>query len=127
MSLYHYCCSHGLVGIGERGLVRPGTDLAPDRDLPPWSGFVWFTDMTHPDRASLGLTSVLITCDRLAYRYRSTDDSLLLPYTSVARVWDRGIRDLLETAPGARPAHWWLSAVPVPVEFDLTWARPPGE
>lgn len=117
MKLYHYTCDHGAAGIGLIGTVQPRT-CPWALELPP---VVWLTDLARPDRDGLGLTSTLLTCDRLAYRYIVTDPTVAAPWAEVA---DRVLGD----TPGRRiaeaygcPEHWFVADVPVRATRDLTY------
>ena len=120
MTLWHYTCQHGRDKIGRSGLLLPARDLVPAhrRDALPWpSVYVWLTDLDTPDADVLGLTRHLIRCDRTAYRYRVSDATGVVAWTTMARrlrmPWTE--RDYLEGEPGARPRHWFVSTDPVPV------------
>lgn len=108
MTLWHFTCDDGHKQITDT--------LRPNR------GIVWLTDLNMPIRDALGLTSHMLGCDRAAHRYRVTDDSACVKWV------DSRLRHLigparehtleLESAPGARPMHWWVAEVPVPVVYD---------
>lgn len=115
--LYHYTCDHGHQAIGAAGSILPGARLT-DRPTPWPARFVWLTDLERPLRQALGLTSYVLSCDRTRFRYRATDTSMVAPWWAVARHLPREVREELEGAVGARPAHWYVSAEPVPVVFD---------
>lgn len=118
MTLWHYTCEHGREELGDGGLLLPAVELTSSRPV-PWTAYVvWLTDLTPPDRDALGLTSRLLTCDRTAHRYRVTDEANVVPWHVLARTLTREMRDELEAARGARPAHWYISAVPVPALYD---------
>jgi hypothetical protein len=117
-TLWHYTCDHGRDAIGDRGNLVPLATLRPDKRM-TWQGrLVWLTDLERPQRDALGLTSHILNCDRTVHRYRVTDAALTRRWTSIARDLPRGYREALESAPGARPRHWWVSENPVPVEYD---------
>ena len=116
MTYWHYTCDHGRAALGDAGIVHPAKYLT-DRPM-PWPGrFAWFTDMDTPQPAALGLTRILVSCDRTAHRYRVTDDTHLTPWSDFARNLPRAVRDELELEPGARPRHWWVALLGVPVEY----------
>lgn len=111
--LWHYTCDHGHTQI--RGFVVPASDLHEGLDGTPGM-YAWFTDLAAPERHALGLTSYSLGCDRTAHRYRVLDDSTLVPWVRVRRSWPSW-QDALEGAPGARPMHWFVTTMPVPVEY----------
>lgn len=124
--LWHYTCEHSRGGILDAGLLLPACTLAPRAELSAglWQArLVWLTDRASPlPSAALGLDpnrQTLTTCDRTAYRFRVLDTTgcVWWPEWRRANLPPRGA-SLLELAEGARPAHWWVSAEPVPVEFD---------
>lgn len=102
--LYHYTCIDGHRGItNDGGLIRPGID-----------GLVWLTDMAVPIPDALGLTRVLIPCDRTQYRW--TVPHHAAQHFSRYRRANPAREHLwlaLIYAPGARPAHWWVTEEPV--------------
>ncbi len=107
-ALYHFTCGHGAAGIRSDNMtVRPMTGLA------------WFTDLDVPYREALGLTNYLTKCDRTAFTFTVTDpDGVgIVPWTSIRR--EHPNADLLESAPGVMPMHWFVSRIPVPVK-ELT-------
>lgn len=74
----------------------------------PWLGvsLLWLTDQEIPDRAGLGLTSQILDCDRLEFRYIvETDDARR--WKDVASTSALG-RMILESVHGARPETWWI-------------------
>lgn len=116
--LYHYTCEHRARLIREDGSVRPGWQLGAPPEI-PWARFAWFTDMAVPARDALGLTSEILTCDRTEYRFEAAYvPPELVPWVSVRQ----GFRwaEYLESAPGARPAHWWVSDIDV----SALWVPP---
>jgi len=112
LTLYHYTCDHGRRGIGGRGVLRP--------HLQPWleGPYVWLTDLEVPMREALGLTSHALRCDRTVHRYRVTDETHARRWMLVRQTLLQPAVHALETAPGAMPMHWWVSAEPVPVVLD---------
>lgn len=118
MTLYHYTCTdHGLPGIARAGLVRPIGQLVAM--LPPgMPSLAWFTDLTDPDAAALGLTGLVLACDRTAARIEVEEHPGLEPWCRWRRANPayKAFAAVLEAAPGARPAHWWVSSAPVPVK-----------
>jgi len=74
--------------------------------------------MPTPNRDALGLTMALTHCDRTAYRYRVTDRTHAMRWMFARSAIRADLVAELEAAPGVRPRHWYVSTVPVPVEFD---------
>lgn len=117
MTYWHYTCNHGFASLGDRGLVLPAVMINPDATAP--SGlWAWFTDLSVPIRDALGLTQHLVKCDRTAHRYRVVDAGDLQPWRDVRRQINPVFRGDLESAPGARPRHWYVAELGVPVVLD---------
>lgn len=121
VTLWHYTCEHGRAGLGNSGTVLP--PVMQDRFDPRMAalhapGWAWFTDLAVPQRAALGLTRYVVSCDRIVHRYRVTDTTDVHRWLDVRRRMPARWRDDLESEPGARPAHWWVAAGPVPVVYD---------
>jgi hypothetical protein len=99
--LYHYTCSHTRPVVGTRGMLRPNPH--------PWLGVsvLWLTDQDAPDRRGLGLTSNMLQCDRLEFRYivEAGDAKRWNDYAASVSLRARMI---LESASGARPDTWWV-------------------
>lgn len=132
MTYFHYTCTHGLRGIGEEGKVMPmfrymSRGIVDELGEHRWMAFVsWFTDLDVPDRNGLGLTSNTLKnkCDRTRYRYIVEDDTWLRRWVMHARdIAPRQDIHTLNSAPGALPMHWWVSAEPVPVHLDRDYRR----
>ena len=105
--LWHYTCTHGWLAIGARGFLRPGLD-----------GFVWLTDLDHPHRDALGLSSVLIECDRTAHRYRVDFTTDAHPFLKMRHAFDPLRWDALMSVPGGLVRHWFVAAVPMRATLD---------
>ena len=119
MTLFHYTCNHGRVGIGDDGWLRPAQTF--------WGGepLIWLTDMDVPDRAGLGLTSRILSCDRLDYRYVAEAHGAEPWLTSSFRIaapWKAVLA--LEAIEGVKPHHWWVSARRLRARFDAAYAKP---
>lgn len=112
MTFYHYTCrDHGLPGIRETGELRPNQVAV----FP----LVWVTDLTVPTRDALGLTSWSLTCDRSEVQVQVPHHPAIEPWWRWRRAHPE-LRDwaaLLEAAHGARPAHWFVSATPLPIDL----------
>ena len=117
VTLYHYTCDHGRRALGDECVLLPAA--ARIEDTGPWTGeLVWLTDLAHPHREGLGLTSHILDCDRTAHRYRVLPGALVDRWTTFARGLPRGYRESVEGAPGAMPAHWWVAVAGVPAVYD---------
>jgi hypothetical protein len=115
VTLYHYTCRHSHGEITDS--LRPFGAYVP-------GGLVWLTDLDVPMRDALGLTSVTLSCDRTAYRYRVTDEASCVRWVDYRSKVDRVIVRGLEEAHGAMPMHWWVSEQRVPVAFDPIGGTP---
>lgn len=109
--LWHFTCSHSAGPIRDGGELRPW----PHPLLP--EPLVWLTDLEEPFRDGLGLTSHTLTCDRTEHRFEVVDPTTAIWWPTYARTLRLGgwVRRELDQAPGAMPAHWWVSTEPVPV------------
>lgn len=113
ISLYHYTCDHGAEHIASDGVLLPQFSPVLGRDL------VWLTDLETPIADGLGLTSRLLSCDRTAHRFTVlTLNAIWWP--AYARQCDRSARRMLDSAPGAMPAHWWVSESQLPIRKAVT-------
>lgn len=112
MTLYHFTCAHG-----RRGLQLAGVLALYSQPLLGGVHATWATDMDQPDADALGLTAVLLQCDRTQYRYRVTDDGAFVwwPDWWPGRV-DPSTVSML-TFPPKAPRRWWIATVPAPVEL----------
>lgn len=118
-SYWHYTCAHSVEGIRDAGMVLPGHKLpgaSPRLIGIPWAAYAWFTDLEVPIRDALGLTQDLLVCDRAEYRFRAIEGARLIAWVTIRRNYPWSV--FLEAAPGARPAHWYVSVDPVPVVED---------
>ena len=119
MPLYHFTCSHGRDGIDASGVIRPvhqpflGVDLA------------WFTDDATLGYHDLGLqSSVLLTCDRMEFRYRVTRRSSIVRWDIWAAVHRIPFGTVSALNAGRKHTSWWVSEVRVPIE-SVSQDRPP--
>lgn len=124
-TLFHFTCDHGHAQLGPEATIVPIVTLLKgkisSRQEIPWTGqYSWFTDLDHPDRNGLGLTSHTLRCDRTAHRYRVVNgaEGDCQWWMDIRDRLDPQMRDQLEQAPGAKPGHWWVSAFPIPVVYD---------
>jgi len=109
-TLWHYTCDHGAELIRRDGLVKAHPQPVLDQVT-----LSWWTDLGPEHRYEVGLTSDLLTCDRMAHRFQAKDPSTLERWTRAARNWriPPVVRDELED--GRLPAHWWVAFDPVEV------------
>lgn len=99
--LWHFTCDHGVHGIGRRGVIRRGA-----------YGVVWLTDDPKASRDDLGLTSTMLPCDRMEFRYSVRDhDAVRWLDSDVRAALPEKMRLDLEV--GRRPSCWWVSREPV--------------
>lgn len=121
-TLYHYTCDHGRAALGDRGTVLPGAARVEGG-----GPFAWFTDLAHPNRGALGLTSHLLECDRLAHRYRFIDSpEVLAHWLDMRRILPGPFVLGLEQGPAVRPRHWWVAVGAVEVVYDPLPGRTHG-
>ena len=129
-ALYHYSCHHGASAIGERGIVLPSGMHAPEavermpEELKWLTNYAWFTDLSQPLPGQLGLTRMLIDCDRLAHRFVVKPDEMekcIWWPDEMKRLNLRAARRI-SLAPGAMPAHWWVATGPIRAE-GLPWVN----
>lgn len=124
-TLWHFTCTHGRDAIGTTGLAMPMAAHNPQaaaRMLPEWawlSGLVWFTDQPQLDPIALGLTSSLLDCDRMAWRYQVTDPTSCVRWLDYMRQHRRQLpRNARQLNVGDhRPGTWWVATQPVPVQL----------
>jgi hypothetical protein len=106
MKFFHYACNHAVDAIRRDGMVIP-----QDRAALP--GISWFTDLEPPIKEALGLTNEFTACNKTEYKFTvlPADEPLITFWPHFARL--RRIhphyRQTLESAPGAMPAHWFVS------------------
>lgn len=120
MRLFHYTCDDGRAGIGDVGFLRSSAQLSGRTDLPDIARWIWLTDMETPDRNALGLTSQILGCDRMTHRYEVRWDyaaDAAAPWTQVRRLAPAVERQALESAPGAKPRHWFVTRQPIEVVY----------
>ena len=118
--LWHYTCTHRASMIArDSHTIRPHQQVQFGNLAP---AMIWLSDLRPPVRDALGLTMNYISCDRMAVEYEIAD-------TAECQWWpvfrrrvlrehpgDAGLRAGIagiEAAPGALPAHWWVSPVPL--------------
>lgn len=112
MTFYHYACSHAVDGIRADGMVVPQNHAA----MPHVS---WFTDLEPPIKEALGLTNEFTACNKTEYKFAVVEEAEPLisfwPHFARTRRIHPEFRQALESAPGAMPAHWFVSTHPVRV------------
>ena len=126
-TLWHYTCEHSRNLILESGRLLPAQALVVERDLPWQARLVWLTNLASPHPpAALAIDprqQTLARCDRTAFRFRVLYPDACIWWPSWRREHKPPDAQDLESAPGARPAHWWVSSEPVPVVADFLEPR----
>jgi hypothetical protein len=110
--LWHFTCTHGWNGLGLRGVARPNLHLM----IPALGPVVWLTDDPDPERDAVGLTSSMLDCDRLQFRYRALGASKCVPWSSVRSLVPPAVLRDLESF--GKPESWWISREPLRVVLD---------
>jgi hypothetical protein len=118
MTLYHYCCDHSVAKVTRRGFLYP-----QHQPLLGAIALVWLTDMDRPDRDGLGLTSNILQCDRMDYRY-ICDRDYVEPWAVFAE--RKGISPLVRIGleEGRMPERWFVSERNVFAQLDRRYANP---
>lgn len=111
-TLYHYTDAGHAAQIESSGFVVPGKDIGLHSPLS------WFTDLDHPHRDALGLTSNILPYDRTTHRFRVEDAEWVKPWHSIRQLMPDRYVARLESAPGELLMHWWVAARAVPVVPD---------
>ena len=123
--LFHYTCECGHAALKEDPVIRPAAALIPSWKLLRTAGDIrsllalsWFTDLATPDIDALGLTRRRITCARWRFRWIVTGVvQRPVPWLAERHRLPARVVHELEASPGAQPAHWWVSRVPVAVQY----------
>lgn len=117
-NLYHFTCEHGHKGIEETGILLPNKHPY----MPGLGPLLWLTDLAEPPtRESVGLTSRLTTCDRMAYRYIVRSKAAVHWRDIRPRVTTQVVADLEAFG---QPEHWWIirrTVLASEFAFDGTW------
>lgn len=106
-TLWHFTCAHGAAAIGRRGVLQPNPQPVLD-GLP----LIWFTSDPFPARDDVGLSSLMLKCDRMECRYRATATDGCVPWLELAETID--LRTVAMLSTGRAADTWWVSAAPVP-------------
>lgn len=106
MTLWHRTCPDSAEMIGDRGI------LIPHRHPLVGAPLVWLADRPGRSRASLGLTSWTLSCDRMAALYRVDDHEAAIPWLLWAS--DHGVKPGLLGS--GDPRCWWVSGSPLSAE-----------
>lgn len=108
MSLYHFTCEHSYRSILAEQVVRPsGVKTLAGR-------FAWFTDLPACEPDILGLTSRILTCNRMEHRF-TVDPEHIRPWMSERLDLPWHLVQMLEDVPGVMPRHWYVATEPVRV------------
>lgn len=116
--LYHFTCEHTRQLLGEHGVLLPASQLGIPLALVATADLIWATDQEAPDAQALGLTRTLVKCDRTAHRYRILQPHNFQRWGRLRASYPQELVDALELSPGAAPAHWWVSRVPIAAALD---------
>ena len=110
--LWHFTCSHGHIGIDRLGVLTPNRHPL----MPALGPIVWLTSNSSPERNAVGLTSEMLPCDRMEYRYRVLDPSHAVPWSTVrGRVRPDVLEDLERFAV---PSSWWITTRPTAATLE---------
>ena len=118
--LYHFTCDHGHVGIERTNMLLP--NIHPFmKSLGP---LLWLTDLAEPPtKESVGLTSRLSNCDRMAYRYIVRCKAAIHWF----EVRNRAPKEVVASLESyGQPEHWWVVRRPLTASefsFDDGWRR----
>lgn len=117
MRLWHFTCMHGFAGLGAHGTLQP----SPHCFIPALGPIVWLTEDPDPDRDAVGLTSTILDCDRLQFRYRVLSASRAIPWAAVRHLVPLDVLRDLESF--GKPETWWISRAPIRAVLDDDRAR----
>lgn len=121
-TLYHFTCQHGHAGILKTGTLIPHPHI-----FAPGAGpILWLTDLAEPSAESVGLTSTLTRCNRLAHRYR-VETKAAKPWALLRPRFPANIVADMESF--GQPDHWYVVQRPVLASeftYDATWALAPA-
>jgi hypothetical protein len=129
--LHHYTCTCAAAKIRLDDSIRPASTLVEKLTYPflpeeirdvakANAGLCWFTDLEPPgNRDILGLTSLSLTCDRIACCFQVEADWRVVHWWPSVRRQHKDLW-LLEDYPGTLPAHWFISEHPVKVIKEVT-------
>lgn len=112
MRLYHFTCRDAAPRIVQCGELLPRPQVQLDG-----TKLVWLTDLESPNRYEIGLTSHSLDCDRMEFRFEADIDEPVR-WVDYLREQPRDVRltgRYLAMATGAKPMHWFVSTVAVPV------------
>jgi len=130
--IWRYVCECEHQALRREPVVRPASDRIDPAQLARLSSelhaqtmFAWFTDLTEPDAAALGLFRHTVGC-RLRFRWLVV--AMVprpVPYLSVRSGLPLWTRHAIEDEPGVELRHWFVSRVPMPVRYDpISKSRP---
>jgi len=117
--LYHFTCSHGAAGIAASGVVKPLVAWAAldalgyDTGLADAPAVWWATPLATPRREDVGLTSKMLTCDRMEHCFVLDEPPDAMPWLLFAAMhhahpaWLRSL--------SGRVDQWWVGTSAVPV------------
>lgn len=109
-TLYHYTCRCSW------NKIRQDQTLIPNKH--PWLAepLIWLTDLQKVNRDALGLTSMMLACDRGEIRIPVSLDYAVpwMAYANAAQV-QVYVRRLFNGAPSL-PRRWWVSMSPITLD-----------
>jgi len=106
MRLFHFTCDHAATKIIDYGALI----------VHPYGyGVLWLTDLETPDALELGLTSFMVRCNRMAYRFEVDTDAQLWTEWAHHHHVPLATRMGLDGNPGARPRNWWVTDTETPI------------
>jgi hypothetical protein len=111
---YHFTCEHHVFDIVAVGAVIPHRHPF----MPMMAPMAWFTTLAHPSADDVGLTSTILSCNRLAHRFQVLDHSTLIPWSYVVEhappsVLPRWV--IADLGRYGKPDTWLVSTTPVEV------------
>lgn len=110
MRLYHFTCEHHFAKIAEAGKLVP-----QPQPLLDGTALTWYTPFAAVSAAELGMTRVMLKCNRMEFRVMvHTADAV--PWSTVRGLYPWDHVAMLEGTPGAKPLLWYVAHLPVEVE-----------
>lgn len=126
--LFHFTCDHAAPLIRRCGEIHPQAPWLPQTGLANAPPVVWLTDLRAPKADDVGLTSTMLRCNRLEFRFTILTDRAI-PWLHFIETYtpDSGWLSMLhgfgqiET----HPEHWFVATEPISVrQMKLTGLKP---